>query len=230
MLLQTLTQCSRLAPPTRTTPLLSPPSCMTEDSAPPESAETQEPPVREAITKETLDLKAVARVSTKTRLTGLRIHDCSAELNVEPESLPDDWRDRIFNGYDSSVTGIDTGRRVVKIRCAFVCAYMEGLDLRVDKLPPYERDNPPTFAVDAGFDLTYALRGDEEVDEGDLAHFAFANGTHNAWPYWRELVQNFTQRMGIDPVVVGPFKLPSPHDPKRAEPEAKPALDEVADE
>lgn len=192
---------------------------MPEDSAPPESAEVQEPPASEPITRETLDLSAVARVSTKTRLTGLRVHDCSAELNVEPADLPDDWRDRIFNGFDSSVKGIDVERRIVKIRCAFVCAYMRGMDLRVETLPPYDPNNPPTFAVDASFALTYALRADAEVDEADLAHFAFANGTHNAWPYWRELVQNFTQRMGIDPVVVGPFKLPSPHDPPAAEPE-----------
>jgi hypothetical protein len=204
---------------------------MPENPTPPQGAEGQGSAAPEAIDRETLDLKAVARVSTKTRLTGLRIHDCSAGLNVEPEDLPDDWRDRIFNGYDSSVKGVDTDRRIVKIRCAFVCAYMEGLDLRVDKLPPFDRDNPPTFAVDAGFDLTYALRGDEGIDEADLVHFAFANGTHNAWPYWRELVQNFTQRMGIDPVVVGPFKLPSPHDPKATQSEAAPASDDqVADE
>jgi len=203
---------------------------MPEDATPPQSAKAQGPPAPEAITRETLDLKAVARVSTKTRLTGLRIHECSAELNVEPENLPDDWRDRIFNGFDSSVKGIDADRRIVKIRCAFVCAYMEGIDLRVDKLPPYDRDKPPTFAVDAGFELTYALRGDEEIDEADLTHFAFANGTHNAWPYWRELVQNFTQRMGIDPVVVGPFKLPSPHDPKTTDSEAEPASDAAANE
>jgi hypothetical protein len=201
---------------------------MSEGPTPPQSADDQEQSAPEEITRETLDLKAVARVSTKTRLTGLRVQDCAAELNVEPEDLPSDWRDRIFNGFDSGVKGIDTDRGIVKIRCAFVCAYVEGLDLRVDKLPPYDRDNPPTFAVDAGFDLTYALRGDEEIDAADLAHFAFANGTHNAWPYWRELVQNFTQRMGIDPVVVGPFKLPSPHDPKATEPQTEPASDDSA--
>jgi hypothetical protein len=193
---------------------------MPEDSTPPPSTEAQGP---QTVTRETLDLAAVARVSTQARLIDLRLHDCAAELNVEPQDLAADWRDRIFNGYDSSFTGLDADKYVARIRCAFVCVYMEGVDIRKEGLPPYDPENPPTFAIDAEFDLSYALKRDAEVTETDLAHFAYANGTHNAWPYWRELVQNFTQRMGIDPMVVGPFKLPSQHDPKRPETDSPPA-------
>lgn len=200
---------------------------MADESSRPPSAETQAPHPVPKVTRDNLDLKAVARVSSQARLVDLRLHDCSAELNTDPQDLSADWRDRIFNGYDSSFEGLDEDKRIVKVRCAFICVYMEGVDLRKDRLPPYEPDNPPTFAIDAAFDLAYSLKPETEFDEDDLAHFAFANGTHNAWPYWREFVQNFTQRMGIDPVVVGPFKLPSPHDPpsEQGEPESEPDRD-----
>ena len=39
-----------------------------------------------------------------------------------------------------------------------------------------------------------------------LEHFAALNGTFNAWPYWRELVQSATGRVGLGGITVPVFR------------------------
>lgn len=54
---------------------------------------------------------------------------------------------------------------------------------------------PEAFSVEAIFNLHYRLaepRSQEEVDA-----FARTNALFNVWPYWRELVANSVDRMGV---------------------------------
>lgn len=74
---------------------------------------------------------------------------------------------------------------------------------------------PPAVFLEVMFELAYEPRENgAEFDPDDIEHFTFVNATFNAWPYWRELAQSMTQRMGIPPVVVPVLKIPSPHDPE----------------
>jgi len=43
----------------------------------------------------------------------------------------------------------------------------------------------------------------------DIQALAFArtNGIYNAWPYWREFVQNMIARMNLPPLVIPVFRL-----------------------
>jgi hypothetical protein len=59
---------------------------------------------------------------------------------------------------------------------------------------------------------TYRLVYDLKVAVGypadSLRHFAELNGAYNVWPYWRELVQTVTGRVGIPSVVIPVFRPP----------------------
>ncbi len=67
------------------------------------------------------------------------------------------------------------------------------------------KTDPHAFEVEAVFGLVYALT--EAIEKEDADAFARHNALFNAWPYWRELVQNTTVRMGFPPPLVPLLKV-----------------------
>lgn len=57
--------------------------------------------------------------------------------------------------------------------------------------------------ADISYLLIYDLLGDEACDEGDLKHFANANGIYHSWPFLRQTLFDLTVKMDLPP-----FKLP----------------------
>lgn len=60
--------------------------------------------------------------------------------------------------------------------------------------------------------LEYTISGDSPTDdlEASLGAFARINGIYNAWPYFREVVQSTVSRMGLPPLVIPVYRVPSP--------------------
>ena len=59
---------------------------------------------------------------------------------------------------------------------------------------------PEVLSVGAVFGIYYNLKG--PVSDDDARAFCLHNAIFNVWPYWRELVQDQSMRMGTQPVVV----------------------------
>lgn len=53
------------------------------------------------------------------------------------------------------------------------------------------------LSIETVYVLCYRLSSDESLSPAHLDAFAEMNGVYNAWPYWREFVQNATIRMGL---------------------------------
>lgn len=60
--------------------------------------------------------------------------------------------------------------------------------------------------LEATFLLVYAIPQEAKFDHRCLKHFAELNGIYNAWPYWRELVQTVTGRIGLGGILVPVFR------------------------
>lgn len=60
--------------------------------------------------------------------------------------------------------------------------------------------------IEAEFLVIYRTKATSVFPADALRHFAGLNGTYNAWPYWRELVQSLTARAGMSGVTVPVFK------------------------
>lgn len=60
--------------------------------------------------------------------------------------------------------------------------------------------------LDATFILVYTLPLEAKYESECLQHFAELNGTYNAWPYWRELVQTATGRVGLSGVILPVYR------------------------
>jgi hypothetical protein len=60
--------------------------------------------------------------------------------------------------------------------------------------------------LEAQFVLTYEVPKGIALEPQCLKHFADLNGTYNAWPYWRELVQTATGRIGLGSFVIPVYR------------------------
>lgn len=72
------------------------------------------------------------------------------------------------------------------------------------------RRTPTMLSIRATFDLRYQLSKIAECSRQDLTQFANVNGVYNAWPYWRELIQSVSVRMGLPPLTLPVFRIPQP--------------------
>ncbi len=77
----------------------------------------------------------------------------------------------------------------------------------------------PVIVIIASFGLLYRLESFAGLTQENFKQFSDANGIYNAWPYWREFVQNTVARMGLPPLAIPVFRLvrssaPSPGEKK----------------
>lgn len=70
-----------------------------------------------------------------------------------------------------------------------------------------EEQERPGVTVSAVIRLEYDCADAERFSERHLYAFAETNGVYNAWPYWREFVQNAVARMQLPPLVLPVFRL-----------------------
>jgi hypothetical protein len=61
--------------------------------------------------------------------------------------------------------------------------------------------------VGAAFELQYEHPDAHELTEDDIESFGAVNGLYNAWPYWREFLQNMTSRMGLPALIAPVFRV-----------------------
>lgn len=80
-------------------------------------------------------------------------------------------------------------------------------DLEVVLVPP--GSTPADGArVTARLEIRYQIPLELQIHEGLLDEFAKVNGVFNAWPYWREFVQNTLVRMGLPPLALPLYRHP----------------------
>lgn len=157
------------------------------------------------------DFAAVARVSTKSELLAVRLKNSYTACTVDADDVPPDWSTRAFIGFRTRVSRYDSSGRF-RTEAAFIVVFREGTDVQPADLN-LESENQPDVFAEVTFELLYALAESAELHDGDLDEFAAANSTLHAWPYWREIAQSISARMGVQPLVVGTYKIPSAHDP-----------------
>jgi hypothetical protein len=93
-------------------------------------------------------------------------------------------------------------------------------DLEVMLLPA--GSSPPDGArVAARFEVRYQIPQNLQIHEGLLDEFARVNGVFNAWPYWREFVQNTLVRMGLPPLTLPLYRVPTQPASTQGKTEAK---------
>jgi hypothetical protein len=89
-------------------------------------------------------------------------------------------------------------------------------------------DDKKIFSLRAAFELTYRLDKEVLLSHAELLAFSHVNGLFNAWPYWREFVQNTAARMALPGLVVPVFRVPRAPSAKREPKETTKGISPVA--
>jgi hypothetical protein len=158
-----------------------------------------------------VDFQAVARISTQAELKAVRLKFLHADMIEDGPPIPAEWVRSVLSGF-SAEPRLDPDSKQLTIECAFLAVYAPGVDPATVGVLPNPKDAP--VEIHARFELTYALSDVEILQEEDPKHFAISNGILHAWPYWREVAQSTTTRMGLTPMTVGTLKIPWAGDPK----------------
>lgn len=75
-------------------------------------------------------------------------------------------------------------------------------------------DKEPFAVIEALFLLIYQADSLQGITKKAVDFFGKTNGIYNAWPYWREFVQNTIVRMGLPPLTIPVFRIFAPKKPK----------------
>jgi preprotein translocase subunit SecB len=133
----------------------------------------------------------VAEVAARVELQDVHL------LSVRAEQNPDLLKAEMKVEFGVS-TGIASDREAERIT---VTANFDAVARPAD-------DEAKSFLrISASFRLVYGCGDLEELSDEKLEAFGSVNGVFNAWPYWREFVQNMTARMGLPPLVLPVFRV-----------------------
>lgn len=152
--------------------------------------------------------EAVTRVALNVELANVQMTWLNAELNADADSLPAGWSSEAMIGFSSSLKSDSISKGTFVVAASFIAGYKEEW---VEKgRPDHLGDDPADIEIATTFELQYRIKDRSSLRNEDLEHFAVLNGTFNAWPYWRELAQSTSMRMGVPPLIVKVFVLPTP--------------------
>lgn len=127
-------------------------------------------------------------------------------MNASKDALPADWSSKAMVGFGARLKEHRPEEKAFIVNADFVATYK--VEWPIGYSPIYDPDEETDVEVTCSFDLVYDIVEGSEIDASDLEHFAIMNGTFNAWPYWRELAQATTLRMGVPPLIVQLFVFP----------------------
>lgn len=143
----------------------------------------------------TTNIELAKQVADHVALQSVTLKSASIDTSLDPLALP--GQVGMTQGYRSNFERIPTSDR-------------DKLIVTVDfKFNAKEGDDSPSelVALSASFSLIYWLEPDVRIDDRCFRHFAEVNGPYNAWPYWRELVQSVTGRVGMAGVTIPVFRV-----------------------
>lgn len=137
-------------------------------------------------------VKNIARLVSEVKIGDIRLVDAAVKTTIRsPKEIK------------KPEVVLKTSTRVIdpdKTGVFFVFAVMEA------QIVPRDSKEPAVY-VKAGFELKYILPKGFFASRSQLNTFARVNGTFNAWPYWREFIQNMFARMGLPPLTLPLFRI-----------------------
>jgi hypothetical protein len=80
------------------------------------------------------------------------------------------------------------------------------------------------FSVDCTFEVDYSLQEGFEITPEQVEAFKGGNAIFNAWPYFREFLQNAVQRMGLPPLAAPFLRLQPKQAPEPAAEQQQPPV------
>ncbi|MGA2324334.1 MAG: hypothetical protein ABSG22_10845 [Sedimentisphaerales bacterium] len=138
------------------------------------------------------DFALAIKVSDRVQLESVMLFDCHCrQLRfIKAES-------RAFDINYSAESSMDTEAKRVIVLAKFK---WEGFEAD-------SKEKKQFATIEASFLLMYSAPSLEGINQENVEMFGNLNGIYNAWPYWREFLQNSIARMCLPPLTAPVFRL-----------------------
>lgn len=138
----------------------------------------------------TTNIERASLVSRQIELQSISLSSARVETSWDPVGAPPEVE--LDQGYRAwAEPHLETSDRLD----VFVDLYFNAIE--------HEKN---LVELGATYRLVYRLDHVAGFPSDTLQHFAELNGVLNAWPYWRELVQTVSGRVGLGSIVVPVFR------------------------
>jgi hypothetical protein len=138
------------------------------------------------------DFALAIKVSDRVELESVMLVDCHCrQLRfIKAES-------RAFDINYSAESSMDTEAKRIIVLAKFK---WEGFEAD-------SKEKKQFATIEASFLLMYSAPSLEGINQENVEMFGNLNGIYNAWPYWREFLQNSISRMCLPPLTAPVFRL-----------------------
>lgn len=151
----------------------------------------------------TTNIELARQVASKVEaVSSVTLKSVNLDSKIDSEALPE--RLALLNGYrcahDASAL---LEHRILKVlvefsfKAKFVASAEEG-----------DEEGEDALTLNAEYVVAYRLQAGEDLSPSCIDHFSQTNGPYTLWPYWRELVQTATGRVGLSSIVMPVFRPP----------------------
>lgn len=158
----------------------------------------------------TTNIELAKQVSKHVELLLVALRKAEIRTDFDPFDMPDGigLQQQYRCSYDAS-EHTSHGRLSVYVDLSFAAREQtQDNEAHSTGSPDFSEANlgRELVALDATFLLTYSISSEIELTPECLEQFANVNGPYNVWPYWRELVQTASGRVGLGGITVPVFR------------------------
>jgi preprotein translocase subunit SecB len=146
----------------------------------------------------TTNLELAGTVARNVDLDSINLRHAKLEAGIEPSEMPEEVSADIQ--YRTSIDKRSSKYIPSGIELAV------NIELRLQVKGRVGDESVQVLFLEAGYLLIYTPKTGATFEDSCLKHFSEINGPYNAWPYWRELVQSVTGRIGLPGLTVPVFR------------------------
>ena len=142
-----------------------------------------------------------------------------ARAKVASQSMDESPKAPISVSFNFKSKPLATAPDVLRLEIAFRMSGIEEKEEGKQDSPernPGDKKSEAVVLVECAYEVDYVLREGFEITPEHVKAFKDGNAIFNAWPYFREYLQNNLQRMGLPPLTAPFLRLqPKPKPRKR---------------
>lgn len=138
-----------------------------------------------------------------------------ARAKVASQAMDEGLKPPIAVMFNFKSKPINAPANVLRLEIAFRMAGVEEKEEGKKGTP--EKKPEPVVLVECAYEADYVLREGFSITPEHVKAFKDGNAIFNAWPYFREYLQNDLQRMGLPPLTAPFLRLQPKPSPKKRE-------------
>lgn len=162
------------------------------------------------------ETKLAFEVNSNAAINRIRL----ARAKVASQAMDEGLKSPVAVAFNFKSKPVTAPANVMRLEIAFRMTGVEEKGEGKNDTPekkPDERKPEPVVLVECAYEVDYLLREGFSITPEQVKAFKDGNAIFNAWPYFREYLQNNLQRMGLPPLTAPFLRLQPKPKPRTRE-------------